>query len=305
MKKTLIIIGLLGAIALNAAEKYVPEFLTRVSVTVRAEGSYGTSEGSGTLFKRKVDGKDHVYCISAAHVVEHLRSTRDEIVEGKPRKVVEFGNPKLVRKLRNPKTGRIVGEVVVDARILKYSDADTGHDIVLMELLADDIETESAEMYPKDGPLLRVGMRLMHCGSLLGSDGAGSITDGILSANGRLLHGKIELTQSTVVAFSGSSGGGVFLPKTGQMVGVLVRGTPTQGFNLHIPHRRLWVWATDAKCEFVFNKELAITQKEIDAMPIEDVGGKGGGSVDTKMYPFLIHRTNLTRVRKAGGENQK
>lgn len=289
---TLAMGGLLLALTLSAAEKHIPEFLTRVSVTVRATGSYGTSEGSGTLFKRKVDGKDKVYCISAAHVVEHLRTTRDEISpDGKPRKIVEFGNPKLVRKLRNPKTGRIVGEVIVDSKILKYSDADTGHDIVLMELLADDIETETVEVYPKDAPLIRVGTRLMHCGSLRGSDGAGSITDGILSAHGRLLHGKISLTQSTVVAFSGSSGGGIFLPKTGQMLGVLVRGTPTQGFNLHIPHRRLWVFVESSKCEWLFLPEMKITQKEIDAMPIEDVSVEGSGGPDKKLYPYLIHRT--------------
>tara|TARA_R100001244_G_scaffold928_2_gene1634 strand:- start:2081 stop:2260 length:180 start_codon:yes stop_codon:yes gene_type:complete len=58
MKKTLLIIGLLGAFALNAAERYVPEYLKQISVTVRADGS----EGSGSLFVRKVDGKDRVFC---------------------------------------------------------------------------------------------------------------------------------------------------------------------------------------------------------------------------------------------------
>ena len=300
MKKIILTIVLLGAFAVEAAERYVPEYLGRISVTVRAQSGYSRSEGSGTLFKRKVDGKDKVYCLSAAHVVEHLRNTREEIVDGKPRKVVEFDDPSLVRKLRNPKTGRIVGEVVVASKILKYSDADTGHDLVIMELMSDDIETESAAIYPKDGPLIRVGTRLLHCGSLLGSDGAGSITDGILSAHGRLLHGKISLTQSTLTAFPGSSGGGCYLPD-GRLIGVLVRGTPTQGFNLHVPIKRLWTFAEQAKCEWVLDPTIKITQKEIDAMPIEDVGVKAGAGPDKKLYPFLIHRVDL-REAKGGAK---
>ena len=54
MKPLLLSLGLLGAMALLAAERYVPEYLNKISVTVRAEAGYSRSEGSGTIFTRKV-----------------------------------------------------------------------------------------------------------------------------------------------------------------------------------------------------------------------------------------------------------
>lgn len=300
MKKLFITIGLLGGIFLNAAERSIPEYLTDISVTVRASQGYQRAEGSGTLFKRKVDGKDVVYCWSAAHVVSHLRSERTETVDGKPYRIVEFSNPSLVKKLRNPDTGRIVGEVVVDAKILKYSDASTGHDLCLMQVLAKDYTAKSAKFYPKDGKLLKVGTHLYHAGSLYGDDGSGSITDGILSAHGRLLNGKITLTQSTIVAFPGSSGGGCYTDE-GLYCGMLVRGTQTQGFNLYVPIKRMWSFASKSGTEWAMDSSIKVTQKEIDKMPIEAAGIKSGGKDDgTKKYPFLIKRIKL--VDESGGE---
>jgi len=296
MKKILLTLGLLGGAFLQAAES-VPQYLTRISVTVRATSGYQKSEGSGTLFKRTVDEEEKTYCWSAAHVVAHLRSERTETVKGKPYRIVEFANPSLVRKLRNPKTGRIVGEVVVDAKILKYSDATTGHDLVLMQVLADDFKAESVKFYPKSNKLIPVGTRLWHAGSLLGSDGAGSITDGILSAHGRLLNGKITLTQSTLVAFPGSSGGGCYLGDL--YVGMLVRGTPTQGFNLHVPIKRMWEFAEKAKVEAFMDPKIKITQKEVDDMPIEDVGvHPEGDKSDEKKYPFHVRVISLKGARE-------
>ena len=112
MRTTLGLIVLLTTGTLMAAEN-ISAYLTSISITVRAEADYRKSEGSGTLFKRKVGKRDVVFCHTAAHVIAHMRSVREEIVDGKPRKVVEFGEPLLVRKLRNPDTGRIVGETAV------------------------------------------------------------------------------------------------------------------------------------------------------------------------------------------------
>lgn len=304
MKKALLALGLLFSFSGTSAERgEVIKHLTDTSVTVRANSGYSRSEGSATLFKRKVWMDDNstrmvVFALSAAHVVSHLRSTRDEITkDGKPRKVVEYSNPQLVRKLRNPDTGRIVGEVVVDAKIIKYSDADTGHDLVIMQVLADDFELKrGAVMYPKDGKLIPVGTHMFHVGSLMGDGGAGSLTDGILSAHGRLLHGKIELTQSTLVAFPGSSGGGCFLDD-GRLVGVLVRGTPTQGFNLHVPTKRLWRFAEKSKTEWLFDHSIKVTQSEIDDLLVEDTAGAGGSKSNSKSYPFLIRRELINQPK--------
>ncbi len=293
--RSLAIAALLVGAYVQAAEKSIPKYLTDISVTVRAKGEYSRSEGSGTLFKRKFGDKDVLLTWTAAHVIRHLRSTREEISGGKPFKIVEFGNPSLVRKLRNPKNGRIVGEMVVDAKVLKYSDAETGHDLALLQVLAEDFEAEeTTKFHPKDGDLIPVGEHLWHAGSLLGSDGAGSITDGRLSAHGRLLNGKITLTQATVVAFPGSSGGGCFTDD-GLYCGMLVRGTSTQGFNLLVPIKRMWSFATSAKMEWAMDPTVKVTQKEVDAMPIEDLGIKGIGKIDTKSYPYLIREVKFKK----------
>ena len=112
MKEILATILLATSMLASAAEN-ISNYLTSISVTIRAEAGYSKSEGSGVLFKRKVGDTEVVFCHTAAHVIEHLRGVRDEIgADGKPTKIVEFGNPSLVRKLRNPDTGRVVGEEV-------------------------------------------------------------------------------------------------------------------------------------------------------------------------------------------------
>lgn len=289
--KRILALFLLSAAAVQAAEN-ISDYLTSISVTIRAEAGYSRSEGSGTLFKRKVGDEDVVLCHTAAHVIAHMRSVREEIVDGKPVKVVEFGNPSLVRKLRNPDTGRIVGETVVSAQVIRYSDADTGHDLALLKVLAKDFKApNSVKFFPKDGKLVPLGTHLWGCGSLLGSDGANSITDGVLSQHGRILFRSTDFTQVSTVAFPGSSGSGNFSDK-GVYVGMLVRGTQTQGFNFLVPIKRMWIcyekmpWAMDAA--------VKVTEADFKATPIEDtVRTAGSGKGDEKAFPFLIRRTNL------------
>ena len=77
------------------------------------------------------------------------------------------------------------------------------------------------------------------------------MTRGIVSQVGRVLSlGTGDGTvfdQTTVTAFPGSSGGGVFLSersgdKAGQYMGMLVRGAG-ETFNLIVPVRRMRSWA--------------------------------------------------------------
>jgi hypothetical protein len=288
MKKLIVTIGLLGALALGAAERYVPEYLDKISVNVQAGSGYNKSEGSGTLFVRQVDGKKTVFVWTAGHVIQHTRSVEEVIVAGKPVKKISFENPKLLRQLKNA-DGKRVGEITVDARVIRFSAADK-HDLALLLVLSDDgFKAEaSAEFYPKDGALPRLGARLHHCGSFLGSDASNSYSSGHLSANGRMLF-KVDFFQSTTPAYPGSSGG-IVADDKGRYIGTLVRGAGSD-FNLSVPVSRQWRWSADNGVEWAMNPNLPITMKEIDKLPIEGPESGGDGKGELKAHPFLIKRT--------------
>tara|TARA_R110002020_G_scaffold265840_4_gene480657 strand:- start:1997 stop:2887 length:891 start_codon:yes stop_codon:yes gene_type:complete len=295
MKKIMLTFGLLGVLALEAAERYVPEYLNKISVTVRAEAGYRRSEGSGTIYTRKVDGKTKVFCFTAGHVVEGLRTVEERIVAGKPIKHITFENPKLIRELRNS-DGRRTGEVVVDAKVIRYSPANK-HDLALLLVLSEGFKAdETVEFYPKDAPLIRVGTHVNHTGSFLGSGSSGghnSFSDGVLSAHGRILF-KQPFCQTTAPAYPGSSGG-IMANDKGQYIGMLVRGAGSD-YNLSVPVARMWKWAGDNKVEWAMNPNLPVTMKEIGGLPIEGPAAeKTGDSGESKMYPFLIRRVKVTK----------
>jgi len=287
MKELLLTLGLLGAMTLSAAERYVPEYLDKISVNVQAGEGYNKSEGSGTLFVRKVDGKKVVLVWTAGHVIQHTRSVEEIIISGKPVKRITFANPKLLRQLKN-KDGKRVGEITVDAKVIRFSPADK-HDLALLLVLSEDgFKAEaSAEFYLKGGALPRIGARLHHCGSFLGSDASNSYSSGHLSANGRMLF-KVDFFQSTTPAYPGSSGG-IVADSEGRYIGCLVRGAGSD-FNLSVPVARMWKWAKANGVEWAMDAKLPITMKQIEALPIEGPESGGGGRGELKAFPFLIKR---------------
>jgi hypothetical protein len=118
------------------------------------------------------------------------------------------------------------------------------------------------------------------------------VTRGTLSQLGRIIGGsKVIFDQCTVVAFPGSSGGAVTLDD-GRVVGMLVRGTSVQGFNLIVPVRRWRKWATSAGVLWAMEPAVKMpTAADLAAMPVEDTGGKSpAGKPDGKAFPVLIRR---------------
>ena len=189
----------------------VAEHLQTISVTIRAENGWSAGEGSGVIFTRKNANGDLVNFVwTAAHVVDNLRTERRVIVKGSPRTLVEFKDAKIIKVIRQ--NGRSVGRLELDAEVIKWSDADDGHDLALLRVRKLNFITDSAKFYldDKTPPL---GTDLWHVGSLLGQLGANSMTDGIYSQHGRIIPelNKLIFDQTTVAAFPGSSGGGVFL----------------------------------------------------------------------------------------------
>lgn len=253
----------------------VPDYLQQISVTIRS----GNSQGSGTIVTRKI-GEDTVSFIwTAGHVVDNLRTVRKVITaDGGTRVLVEFKDAQIVQERHQ--NGRRVGEMTLDAKVVKFSDADYGEDLALLmvrQLNAYPLKT-SAKFKAAPNYLPPIGVELSHCGSLLGQFGANSYTTGVLSQVGRTLEGKGAsvkvFDQVTAVAFPGSSGGGMYLKDSGEYIGMLTQGVQRlQGFNFIVPIRRIHAFAEDAKIVWAVDPNIPVPSlKEIEKIPVEDLG---------------------------------
>ena len=209
-----IILGLALTFSSFSGEKKptTAEHLQNVSVTIRSEGTFSNGEGSGVIFTRKDSGGNLVNFVwTAAHVIDNLRSERKVLVNGTPRTIVEFKDPIIIKEIRQ--NGRTVGRLQMDAEVLKYSESEQGHDLALLRIRKLNFVTDTVTFYLEGDKIPPLGTDLLHVGSLLGQMGANSMTDGIYSQHGRLIKSlnKHVFDQTTVTAFPGSSGGGVYL----------------------------------------------------------------------------------------------
>jgi hypothetical protein len=279
--------------------KEIANHLQDISVTIRAEGDYKKSEGSGVLITREIEGEKVTFVWTCGHVVDDLRNVRTVIVDGNPKKLIEFDDVQIIKEL--VEGGRRVGEIKMDAIVVKYSDAGDGEDLALLMVRAKDYGKGNADFYLSNkDPIIPIGTQLFHVGSLLGQMGANSMTSGIVSQIGRI-HGKVEFDQTTVTAFPGSSGGGVYL-QDGRYVGMLVRGAGEQ-FNLMVPIRRMKKWAIANDLLWALDPEEEMPSwKDIKKISVEDSGFKGKEGDDEKSspteltpYPFLIKEKTLNK----------
>lgn len=275
----------------------VAEYLQGISVTIKSKARYSHSEGSGVLITRKISGEDVTFVWTCAHVVDNLRNVRTVVNEsGNPVKLVEFGDVQIVKEL--VEEGRRVGEIKMDAQVIKYSDYNHGHDLALLMVRARDYGKESAKFYlNKESPIVPIGTRLFHVGSLLGQMGANSMTTGIVSQIGRV-EDKVEFDQTTVTAFPGSSGGGVYL-ENGTYVGMIARGAG-EGFNLMIPIRRMTSWAKENNILWALDpKQKMPTMEEIKALPVESSGinNLNNSRKSNRKTVFLIKTTEVNELK--------
>jgi hypothetical protein len=279
----------------QAADNPLVAKLQDVSVTVKS----GRSQGSGCMFTRKVGNDTVTYIWTAGHVVDNLRKTRVVIINGTPKAVVEFEDAQVVQEFRQD--GRRIGEINMEARVLRYSDAEQGEDLALLEVRKRNfVPAETTIEFYDGAEIPPLGTELYHVGSLLGQFGSNSLTTGVMSQQGRVLDlgaNGVVFDQTTVTAFPGSSGGGVFLKSDGKYIGMLVRGAGEQ-FNFIVPVRRLRAWAKSAKVEWAIDQKVALpSAEELKKLPIEDAGVDFGSSADkaagkhgetNKNFPYLI-----------------
>lgn len=272
------------------------DHLQNVSVTIRAETQYQSSSGSGVLITRSIGDEKVTFVWTCGHVIDHMRNVRTVIRSGMPVKLVEFGTVQIVKEI--VESGRKVGEIKMDAEVIKYSDPDDGHDLALLMVSAKDYGKATTEFYLNTKePIVGIGEELYHVGSLLGQMGSNSMTRGIVSQVGRL-YGKVEYDQTTATAFPGSSGGGVFL-QDGSYVGMIVRGAG-EGFNLYVPVRRMIRWAQEHDVMWAIDAKVkAPSVKEIRKLPVEsttdsDAATSTGGKFN-KQFPYHVYTIDKTQ----------
>ena len=294
-----LILGIALVVPAYSADKKhqsTADHLQNVSVTIRSEGQYSNGEGSGVIFTRKdAKGNQVNFVWTAGHVVDNLRSTRSVVVDGKPKTLVEFKDPMVVKEIRQG--GRTVGRLQMDAEVLKYSEAKDGHDLALLRVRKFNFVTDTVTFY-LDEDIPKLGEDLLHVGSLLGQMGANSMTDGIYSQHGRILKqlNKHIFDQTTCVAFPGSSGGGVYLKSDARYVGMLVRGAG-EGFNLIVPVRRMKDYCEKHKMMWALDPKIKMPDEdELKKMPVEHEPKSKEEDADDdpdapkKMFPFMIRR---------------
>lgn len=283
MKYLVFVLCVLCLSATPVAAETVPDHLQAISVTIKS----GTGQGSGTLVTRQVGDETVTFVWTAAHVVDNLRTVRRVITaDGNTRILIEFKDAEIVQEF--VENGRRVGEIKLDAKVIKYSDVHYGEDLALLMVRRRNAYpmTVSARFITDPDYIPPIGVELSHCGSLLGQFGANSYTTGVLSQVGRTLPMRGAnvrvFDQVTAVAFPGSSGGGIYLKETGEYVGMLTQGiSNSQGFNFVVPVRRVTAWARESSIEWALDSTVPMpSMEEIAAIPVEDAGavvGTGGG----------------------------
>lgn len=306
---TMVLVMTLASFA--QAEDKVAQHLQDVSVTIKS----GFSEGSGVLITRELQksSKDNEkvkvnFVITAAHVIDNLRSTRDILnSKGQKQTIIEFRDAQIVKEL--VESGRKVGELKMDAKVILYSDAEDGEDIAILMVRKQGFVDTSTTFDLSDEPIA-IGTNLFHVGSLLGQSGANSMTAGIMSQVGRVLSlgtgDGVVFDQTTVTAFPGSSGGGVFLTD-GKYVGMLVRGAG-ETFNLIVPARRMKAWAVARNAGWILDPSVSPPSLEdIGKLnPEAESNGKNEDESETsKSFPYLIRQVKSTtevKIRILEGE---
>mgnify|MGYP001604824848 CR=1 FL=1 len=290
------ILNLLVVIVLSGTclggEQDVVKHLQDISVTVRCSGS----EGSGVIKNRTIKNGDKEevvsYILSAAHVVSGARKTRTVVDSktGQNKTLIEFADADIVQILIE--NDRKVGEYKLSAEVLRYSDSEFGEDLALLRLRKRNFvnKNTSVRFYNED-KLPPVGENLYHLGSFLGTIGANSLASGIISAHGRVLPNGKVFSQSSAVAFPGSSGAGMYLKDDGRYIGMLVRGHESN-FNYYIPMPRIKNWAKRTGVEFILDDNIEVpSDKELFKSPIEDDISDSVKTENSKAMPgFLIKK---------------
>lgn len=222
--------------------------------------------GSGVVISRK----NKNFVLTAAHIFRDIRKSIIVEKEDNTRVTkVEFDKVYVIKDIYNDEGKQ--GEIVVEGKIIKYSDAETGEDLALVELDEKKFDLDTKFYLKANTP--KIGTPLWHIGSILGYEGSNSLTDGIISKVGckTMLEfpNEVIFDRTTITAYPGSSGGGVFLKDSGEYVGMLTR-IIQPNYNLIVPIRRIKEWTSKNKIDWVLDSTKPLPKdEELAKIPVE------------------------------------
>jgi len=213
------------------------------SITVKVIADY--SSGTGVLITRKISDVTKTFVLTAAHVVDGLKNTDGT-----------FREALIYREYRV--NGFKVSNEEIPAIIIAY---DRDNDIAILEVNEDNYTTEerTCEFYLQD-KIPPPGTTLIHVGCTFGH--YNSVMPGIMSQTYVFLpnipesNGKV-FDQTSIPAFPGSSGGGVFL-ENGQYVGMVTLWAGYPCLNWMVPVRRIQEWTRSIEMEWIIDPSIPV-----------------------------------------------
>lgn len=212
-------------------------------VLIECKDETGTCYGTGFSFFNN----DEEFIWTAAHVVANAKKPNNE-----------FKEVNLIQYLI--KDDIKVGEKVLKAEVIRYSDPYTGYDLALLKPKHN--ITKSGVKFGNKAP--EVGDDVYFIGSPTGHPGYNSYIKGILAGKNRGVRGFdhqtndpiLHLDQYSLPITGGASGGPVF-NMNNEVIGIIVRAEPNQQtMSWAVPINYIKKFAIHAKCEWAINNSF-------------------------------------------------
>lgn len=234
------------------------------------------SRGSGVIFTRK-RGDDHIHFVwTAAHVIKTKQEIKEIVdpVTLTTKRVVEYPDVHIVQNI--VEDGRVVGQIKLDAKIIRFSTntpKSGGQDLALLQLYKKNLTKDSVKFH-LDKTVPQPGAFIWHIGSPFNDEYINTTTKGNISNVGCVDEAGLGLyDQVSITAGPGASGGGIFTAKDQKCVGLLLlmnSRVTTIGF--YRPVREMQRWAKKTDCLWAMDDSVPLPSDEDIQKNITDIG---------------------------------
>jgi len=257
--KSLLFVPLLVLVSLVPANSSAPNDLDEPCVMISYTTAAGSVYGSGVSFIND----DIEFVWTAGHVVESAEKI-ETIVDpqtGESKVISSFDNVKVIKYIYNDEEK--VGELIVFAEVIRYSDAVNGYDLALLKT-KHKITKRGTEFFEE---VVNVGQEVYFIGSPMGPPGYNSYITGMVAANKRGVSGFnhntntpiVNLDQYNLAITGGASGGPVFDLKSNRLMGLVVRaGTSQPSIAWAVPSKVIIKFAKENDCEWAITNKVKV-----------------------------------------------